>query len=307
MTKLITKSTIENNLDFPKLIDQVRDYYVKLKEGTVTLSGCATNLETQSFIVMGQPVYPWKSEQAQPVATTAYLYMDYMNGEIKAVVGGADLVAYRTPAKSALAAKYLAPNKEKITLGLIGLGIQSVTHAKAFNETFNLENILVTSRTPDKWQHNIDAIADKTSITPQIKETSEVVNESDIIVLITSSKEPIVEFEQLHPGQLIIGTDHADTVGKSVALNTNKVFVDYRPTAENENATIKMLLDEGKVYDDLVTGDLLQLASNEIQGRESEDEIIFFQSLGVMCENLAAVEYYYGLDRVEYHEVDFES
>jgi ornithine cyclodeaminase len=108
----------------------------------------------------------------------------------------------------------------------------------------------------------------------------------------------------LHKGQLVIGTDHAETVAKDVALNADKVFVDYRPTAENENATIKMLLADGQKYEELVDGDLLQLTSEEVVGRNSDDEIIFFQSLGVLNENLAAAEYFYNKLQNQAQEVE---
>ena len=114
----------------------------------------------------------------------------------------------------------------------------------------------------------------------------------------------LVSFSELHKGQLVIGTDHADTVAKDVVLNADKVFVDYKPTAENEPATINTLLNEGKSYDELVDGDLLQLSAGEIKGRVSEDEIIFFQSLGVMNENLAAVEYLYEKVKDEAEEIE---
>lgn len=308
MAKIINKQLIEDAMDYGELIDQIEKYYAMLKEGKVEVTnrifsptkdkglyiiGGATNFENENFITMSQIVMPWLGEKALPVATTSYLYSSFRTSEIKAVVGGADVVKYRTPGKSALAAKYLAPKKQEYTLGLIGLGIQAVTHVEAFKSIFNVTKVVANSRTPEKWEHNINAIKSSTDLEVEIVSKEDLLKQADIVVVITSSKEPIVTFDMLHKGQLIIGTDHADTVAKDVALNADQVFVDYRPTAENENATIKMLLEEGKKYEDVVDGDLLQLATGDIEGRKSDDEIIFFQSLGVMCENLAAVEYIY--------------
>jgi ornithine cyclodeaminase len=254
---------------------------------------------------MSQPVMPWYAEEGLPVATTSYIYSSFRTGEIKAIVGGADLVKYRTPAKSALAAKYLAPKKTSYTLGLIGLGVQAVTHTEAFSKLFNITKILGTSRHPEKWQKNIDEIELKTNLKLELTDIDKLVERSDIVVVITSATQPLVKFSMLHKGQLVIGTDHAETVAKDVALNAEKVFVDYRPTAENEPATIKMLLEEGHAYEEIVDGDLLQLTGGALPGRESEDEIIFFQSLGVLNENLAAVEYLYDKLKNEAEEIVF--
>lgn len=308
MTKIINRKLIEESLNFPELVDYIEKYYQLLKKGTVTvtprtftptqdkglfISGGAINFENENFIVMSQPVMPWLGEQGLPVATTTYMYSSFRTGELKAVIGGSDLVKYRTPAKSALAAKYLAVKKKEYTLGLIGMGIQAVTHAQAFSALFNVTRVLAHARTPEKRKHNLAEIESKMGKGVELLSKEEVIKQADILVVITSAKEPIVHFSDLHKGQLLIGTDHAETVAKDVALQADKVFVDYRPTAENENATIKILLEEGNKYEDLVDGDLLQLTGGEITGRSSDTEIIFFQSLGVLNENLAAVEYFY--------------
>jgi ornithine cyclodeaminase/alanine dehydrogenase-like protein (mu-crystallin family) len=320
MTKLINKTLIESNYNFTELIEQIRKYYVLLNEGQLSLTarlfsttesdgmhiiGGATNYKTKSFIAMAQPVFPWMREKALPVATTSYIYSDYMTGELKAIVGGADTVLYRTPAKSALAAKYLAPKRDSYTLGLLGLGVQATTHAEAFCETFNIKKIVGMSRTPNKWKHNIDSIEEKTGKKLELLSREEVIKQADILVVITSAEEPLVHYKDLHKGQLVIGTDHAETVAKDVVLNADAVFVDYAPTAKGEPATIKILLDEGHKYDDLVDGDLLQLSTEDVVARKSEDDIIFFQSLGVLCENLAAVEYFYDKVGSDAEEFDF--
>jgi ornithine cyclodeaminase/alanine dehydrogenase-like protein (mu-crystallin family) len=319
MAKIINGKLIESSMDFKELIDQIAKYYVMLKEEKVAVTnrlfstkdgglhiiGGATNFETESYIAMAQTVMPWRGEKGLPVATTSYIYSSYRTAEIKAIMGGADIVKYRTPAKSALAAKYLAPKKKEYTLGLIGLGIQAVTHAQALSAIFNVTRIIGHSRTPEKWQHNIDAMKSKLGKEVELLSKEELLKEADIVVVVTSFKAPLVNFADLHKGQLIIGTDHADTVAKDVVINADKTFIDYRPTAENENAAVKMLLEEGKKYEDIVDGDLLQLASGELKGRESDDEIIFFQSLGVMNENLAAAEYLYEKVGDKAQEVEF--
>jgi ornithine cyclodeaminase/alanine dehydrogenase-like protein (mu-crystallin family) len=319
MAKLINKELIEKSIDYKELRDEIEKYYLMLRDETVKVTtrlfsptkdgglhiiGGATNYKEETLITMSQPVMPWLGDEALPVANTAYLYTSFRTGVLLAVIAGADVVKYRTPAKSALAAKYLAPDKDKYTIGLIGLGIQAVTHADAFTSLFNVSRIITTSRTPDKWQENIDSIKEITNKEVEILSREDVIAQSDILIVITSSKETLVEFKDLHTGQLIIGTDHADTVAKDVVLKADKVFIDYRSTAEGEVATIKTLLDEGNKYEEIVDGDIAQLALGELKGRENNEEIIYFQSLGVLCENLAAVEYLYNKNKDIAEEIE---
>lgn len=317
MTKIITTKLIEENIDYSELMNEIEKYYQMLKEGKINVTnriftdtkdggkyiiGGATNLENENFIVMGQQVMPWFAEKGMPIATTSYMYSSFRTGELKAIV--ADVVKYRTPAKSALVAKYLAQNKETYTLGIIGLGVQAITHAQAFTKLFNVSRIIATSNSPEKRKNNLDEIELKTGVKVELLSKTDVIKNSDILILVTSSKEVLVSFEDLHKGQLVIGTDHAESVNRDVVLKADKVYVDYRPTAENEFGPIKILLENGNKYEDLVYGDLLQLSSGEIQGRNNEDEIIFFQSLGVLHENLAAVEYLYSKLKHQVEEVE---
>lgn len=57
---------------------------------------------------MASPFMPWNVELGKSIATGYYLLINYKTEELIAVVDGTSLMNFRTGAKSAVAAKYLA-------------------------------------------------------------------------------------------------------------------------------------------------------------------------------------------------------
>ncbi|MDN6409322.1 MAG: ornithine cyclodeaminase family protein, partial [Tetragenococcus halophilus] len=45
-------------------------------------------------------------------------------------------------------------------------------------------------------------------------------------------------------------------------------------------------LDKGEITKDKFTGDIGQLASNELVGRENDEEIILFETVGIAAQDL---------------------
>ena len=125
----------------------------------------------------------------------------------------------------------------------------------------------------------------------QLANKEAVMQNSDIVVVSTLSKETLVSFVNAKKGQLVISTAHSIEVSKDFVISA-ETYVDYYQTAQNEFGPVKAAIDDGFDFKSLA-GDLTELVSGKKKGRGNDDEIIMFQSLGVMCENLAVVEYLY--------------
>ncbi|MDN6498065.1 MAG: ornithine cyclodeaminase family protein, partial [Tetragenococcus koreensis] len=49
-------------------------------------------------------------------------------------------------------------------------------------------------------------------------------------------------------------------------------------------------LDKGEITKDKFTGDIGQLASNELLGRENDEEIILFETVGIAAQDLTTAK-----------------
>lgn len=304
--KIITGEAILQNYNLEEIIESIEKSYISLKQGKTAIGqrffletidggdilyGAALNKETHRLIVLGSPFMPWNGDKNLPIVTGYYLLIDFQTGELLSVMNGNDIVRFRTAAKSALALKYLA-RKDSKKLGFIGMGDQSAFHAEVLSQIFDISEIYGFTNHESKREKTIKYIKEKTGITPQMTDIETIIKEADIICVFSHAKEPLFHLKDLHPGQTVIAGDHAESIDKDIVFGADKVFVDLKSTAENEFGVVKSAMDSGYELS-TANGDLTDLVSNETAGRESDDEIILFQSLGVMNENLAVVEYFY--------------
>jgi len=261
--------------------------FVDTKEGGDYLYGAASNLDSERFIVLGSPYMPWNNSTSNKVVTGYYMLINFRTGELEAVLDGTDIVVYRTGAKSAVAVKHLA-KKDSTRLGLLGLGTQMKTQAEAIVAVKDIKEIYAFTSNPQNHQDTIEYIKSKTGIEVKVTTKEEVIQSADIIVASTYSKESLLSYSDLHPGQLVISTAHSEEISRDLVFNA-KTIVDFHLDLEKEKGPVYWALQDG--YDKSKLTELSHVVLNPSLGRENEGEIIYFQSLGVMNENLAAVEY----------------
>ncbi|PKM09862.1 MAG: ornithine cyclodeaminase [Gammaproteobacteria bacterium HGW-Gammaproteobacteria-3] len=202
------------------------------------------------------------------------------------------LTALRTAATGVLAAKYLARAEAK-SLAIIGTGAQAEFQVLAFAGFFKLEEVRFFDIDPeamDKFSRNMSGQAFTIIPCSSIIET--VLN-ADIVITATAAKkrQSLFEFEDISPGTHI----HAmggDCPGKTELsaqfLNHAKLVVEYKPQS----------LVEGEVQQcgaDLIYAELWELASKTKPGRQNNDEITFFDSVGFALEDYSILRVVYEL------------
>jgi ornithine cyclodeaminase/alanine dehydrogenase-like protein (mu-crystallin family) len=196
---------------------------------------------------------------------------DGVTGQTLAIMNASPVTAIRTAAVTAVAARRLAREDAKV-LAIVGAGVQARSHLQALA---GFEVVRVTSRTP---AHAAALAREFGAQAPASVE--EAVRDADVVVLTTSSSEPIVRREWFKPGA------HVTTVGMGqeldqATLREGRLFVDRRESAEVE----------GKVDPAWIHAELGELLVGSASGRESADELTVFRSLGVAVEDLFAAEY----------------
>lgn len=303
--KIITKKSIVENYKMSEIVDAVERIYkllgegkaeaherhfIKTKDGGDYMYAAATDLEKEWYVVRGSSYMPWNKDAGKSAYAGCYILASYDSGEQLAVVDSSLIVSLRTGAKSAVAAKYLA-KKDTRTLGLIGLGTQALFQAEAITSQFKIEKIVGYCRKPEERKTVLENIKLKTGIEVQLKNKEEIIKEADILVVATTSDKPLLSFDNLHEGQLVISLAHKEEIDKDVVKRA-KTYVDYKPEAIQTFGPVKAAIESGYSINE-VKGDLAEVVSGNVIGRESDEEIIYFQSLGVTIEDLAVVENLY--------------
>ncbi|MGH9848014.1 MAG: ornithine cyclodeaminase family protein, partial [Blastocatellia bacterium] len=133
----------------------------------------------------------------------ARFYVSLFNaasGELLAFIEADKLGQMRTGAASGVATKYLARENAK-TAGIYGTGWQAQSQLEAVCAVRDIERVKVYSRTPEhraRFCLEMSARLNDANITPV--ERPEEAADADILITITSSREPVLLGEWLKPG-----------------------------------------------------------------------------------------------------------
>lgn len=198
---------------------------------------------------------------------------------------------YRTGAASAVATKYTARQSAR-TLGVIGAGKQALTQILAISRVRQLDAIYVYSRTPARRQALADLVAQEHRLPVQAVDSARAaVGNADIVVTVTNSATPVFEASWIQPGCHInaVGSNALQRceVDPEIFKRTARVAIDSVEQGKIEAGDIVSAIANGVLaWEDLVP--LQDIVSGKVPGRQAEDEITFFESLGIGIEDLAA-------------------
>ncbi|MBQ7046198.1 MAG: hypothetical protein IJN85_00465, partial [Oscillospiraceae bacterium] len=128
----------------------------------------------------------------------------------------------------------------------------------------------------------------------QISFTPKAVEDADIIVTAISSQEKILKAEWIKPGAFyshVAGLeDEFD-----VARKASKIICDNWETVKHRTQTISQMYKQGLLSDDDIYADLHQIIKGEKNGRENDDEFIYFNSVGMSFTDVALANWMYKL------------
>lgn len=213
-------------------------------------------------------------------------------GEPLALVDGTELTFWRTAAVSAVASDYLAkPDASRLLL--FGTGKLAPFMALAHAQVRPLTSIYVTGRNAEKVSATIETIKSKRPdlLVEAVADPSKVIGSVDIISCATGAPEPLFRFDQVQAGT------HIDLVGNhsrdrrecdSDTVVHSSVFVDSRLNVLNEAGEVLIPISEGRFEQGSVKAELAELCSGKVSGRQRNEEITLFKSVGTALSDLAA-------------------
>jgi ornithine cyclodeaminase len=205
-----------------------------------------------------------------------------------AIMDGTIISAMRTGAITGIAAKYLA-RKDSSIVGLIGAGVQNRTQLKAILETMKkIEKVFIY----DLYRERSDKFALEMSKDLAVNiipvDTAEAaIAESDIVVTATMTSEPIVMRRWLKKGSFYSNVSGFECDYDTVKLADKRVVDTWSHVKHRLASTISLMSNKGLISDSDIHAELGQIINGKKTGRTSEDEIIYFNSVGMAIEDVA--------------------
>jgi len=201
-------------------------------------------------------------------------------GEPLATIDGRLITEMRTAAVSAVATKLLArPNSS--VLAILGAGVQARSHLEALRLVREFREVRIWS------PRNAKAFAETYGVSAS-GSAEEAVRGADVIVAVTSSMTPVIFGKWLSPGA------HINAVGANRpswreldddTLALSKIYVESRESAMVESGDV---IAAGNIF-----AEIGEVEVGTRPGRESDDEITLFKSLGCAVEDIAAADLAY--------------
>lgn len=237
-------------------------------------------------------MFPNNINQGLPSINAQVMVIDPHTGLFDALLDGNYVTQLRTGAATGVAIKYLARKDAKIG-ALIGTGGQAITQLAAMVEVADLKEIRISDLNLERAEQCVTEM--KKSLTKEVNllavdDANIAIQDADIIVTVTPSTKPVFDGAIVKKGALVSGVGayqpHMQEVPSELITRADKIFFDSAEAVLAEAGDILIPLADGKITKSSFTGDIGQVILGELTGRSSEEEIIFFKTVGIAAQDL---------------------
>jgi len=291
VTLYLTEAEVESLVTTEDALAAVQGSLERQAEGTIQLEPRRRiELEDGVFALMaaadaglglaGLKAYTWLPDG------TPFVVCLFSTGkpELVAVIEADKLGQLRTGAASGVAARYLA-RPEARSLGIIGCGWQAESQVASIRAAVqSIDRVVAYCRD----EQRLEAFCKKVGAEPG--ETHRHAGELDVVVTVTTSKDPVLRGEWLRPGALVCAVGANDPSRREldnvVLERASFVCCDSREQSRLESGDLIEPVERG-VLDWLEVHELHEVVSGELQGRADPEDIILFKSNGIAAWDVA--------------------
>jgi alanine dehydrogenase len=290
--QFLTEDEVARLLTPADAIAAVEDSFRRLGAGTIeNVPRYRVRLEPGALAVMSAVDRDRGLACVKTYAVTAdgasFVVVLFESGETRAVIEADTLGQLRTGAASAVAAKYLA-RPDARTLGVIGCGKQARTQVACIREVLPaLEQVVAYCRN----EQHLGAFCREVGAEPG--ESHRDPAAQDVVVTITTSRDPVLRGEWLQPGALVCAAGanipQARELDNAVLERAAFVCCDSLEDAKLESGDLIEPVGQG-VLDWLEVHELQEVVAGELPGRQSDEDIVVFKSNGLAAWDLAVAQ-----------------
>lgn len=245
-------------------------------------------------------IFPDNIDKGLASAPAQVLLVDGKTGYINALLDGVTVTQFRTGAASGVALDVLG-RKDAKKGALIGTGGQAATQLEAMVCARDLETVYVFDQNPERTkdfsaQMNDELKAYGAQILPAAT-SDEAISDADLIVTVTPATSPVFDGSKVKAGATVscVGSyqPHMQEMDPVILERASKIYFDSEEAVLSEAGDILIPLEDGTITKEDFTGDIGEVLMGKIGGRENDEEIIVFKTVGIGAQDLVTAQKIY--------------
>jgi len=294
--RVLSADDVRSALSMTAAIDAVARAFAQLSAGKATMP-LRSRFHTQKGVTLLMPahlhdsgdfavkivsIYTDNPKLGLPTVAATVLALDPLTGIPLALMEGDCLTALRTGAAGGVAARHLSRANAR-TVALFGAGVQARAQLQAVMAVRKIERVWVVDPFETAAQRLIDDVSTWPDA-PMLTLTDSpgaAVASADIVLAATTTTAPLFDGSDLKPGTHVTGVGSFTPQMQEIDATTirrARVVVDQRDAAQAEAGDIII----GKALIDAEIGEII---NGEKPGRQNDDEITFFKSVGLAVQD----------------------
>lgn len=310
---ILTADDVRKALPMSEAIEAMKKAYASFSNGTAVVplrtrlpipNSEALSLFMPAFVnsqdgnalaIKVVSLFPTNPPRGLAYIQAAVLVFDAETGRAIALLEGSSLTAIRTGAASGAAIDLLA-RKDSRVAAIFGAGAQGRTQLEAVCSARKIETAFIFAKSMEKAKAFVQEMKSKNGITEDIRVASsakEAVEHADIVCTATTSTKPVFDDKDVRAGT------HISAVGSytpdmqevpAETLQRAKIFVDSRAASLEEAGDLIQPMRAGLFDESRIRGELGEVVLGKVSGRESQEEITYFKSVGIAAQDAMAAQ-----------------
>src|SRR5215813_13377 len=313
--RLLTRSDIQQSISMRETVEVVKRAFGGLSTGSadiplrtvlslpkhdgVTLFMPGYLSDSESLAVKLVSVHNRNPERNLPLINAVVIVIDPATGQAVAAIEGGYLTALRTGAGSGAATDLLARRDAEVA-AIIGAGAQARAQTLAVAAVRPIKRLWIYSRSRRRVEELITDVGPQLGTSIELlaaDSPSQAVSEALVICAATTSTSPVFEGADLRPGAHVNGVGSFRPAMQEIDCVTlqraSKIVVDSREGALTEAGDLLVAIERGEIQSSDIYAEIGEIAAGLKAGREDDDEITYFKSVGNAAQDAAVAQAIY--------------
>ena len=313
--RILSRADVQRALSMKDAIAIVRDAFAQLSNGQATVPlRVSVPIQKHDGVTLFMPAHLHTSDalavkivsvhnqnpaKGLPLIHALVVVIDVATGKPLAAMEGGYLTALRTGAASGVSTDLLARRDARVA-AIFGAGTQGRSQLLAVAAVRKLERVYVFDAFRDQVDKFVKEMRGQPGVPNDLRAASsstEAVREADVICTATTSKQPVFSGNDIKPGVHIsaIGayTPEMQEIDETTLKRANKIVIDHHEGALAEAGDLIIALRDGAIKESDIYAEIGEIAAGIKPGRERDDEITFFKSVGNAVQDVSVARAIY--------------